>query len=216
MAALMAAGLGAPRLQAAATGSEVPFSLRSGQPPDGAWPVVEQRLRSPTVTPDGVVSDEVENWLNHLIELGEAGSRAEALAVFFQYDVYWGYADLDGEGAEEMIVWVGMPVQCGSAGCQTMILQRRGSSWEIVLIFMLEEPTGDLCYTRAGPDGFPMIRSRREAVWWTGNEFDSICYLACMGWGDPYGTTPEELATMTPAEFRIRDQLRRLPWCGAS
>ena len=217
VAALMAAGLGASSLQAAPIGSEAPISLQPGQPPDGAWPVARQEMWPDDTDSSGatVISKDFLDRLDDIIKRGDARDRDEALAFLFQYDIYWGRLDLDGEGADEMVVWIGVPGACGSAGCYAAVLGRRPRGWESVAGFDLEEPTGNLCYSHAGPDGYPMLRSRREAVWWTGKKFDVICYLACDGWGDPYGTSPEDLATMTPAEFKIRDELRQLPWCGA-
>ncbi len=214
-AVLIAAGLSISSVKAESIGSGIPISLEAGQPPDGAWNAVEQELQS-----DGSIDEapsyDLEGWLRELIKRGEVSTYSEALAHLFKYDVYWGYADLDGDGVDEMLVWLGLPGWCGTAGCRTMILGRRPISWEVVSGFTLEEPTDNLCYTRADPDGYPMIRSRREAVWWTGANFDGICYLACDGWGDPYGTSPEELATYTATEFKVRDELRQLPWCEAA
>ncbi|MGH6644070.1 hypothetical protein [Hypericibacter sp.] len=202
-------------LQAAEIGTGMPISLQAGQPPEGAWESVEQELRSDG-TADEAPSFDLEGWLREQIERGEASTRSEAMALLFHYDIYWGYVDLDGDGVDEMLVWLGLPGWCGTAGCRTIILGRRPASWEAVSELTLEEPTDNLCYTRAGPDGYPLIRSRREAVWWTGTNFDGVCYLACDGWGDPYGTSPEELATYTPTEFKVRDELRQLPWCDAA
>ena len=216
VAVLMAAGLWASTLRAAPIGSEVPVSLQPGELPDGAWPVARRDLWLDDIDSSGlaVIAKDFLDRLDDIIKRGDAGNRDEALAVLFHYDIYRGRLGLDGEGADEMVVWIGVPGTCGSAGCSAVVLGRRPRRWEAVAGFNLEEPTDNLCYSHAGPDGYPMLRSRREAVWWTGTKFDSICYLACMGWGDPYGTSPEDVATMTPAEFKIRDQLRLLHWCG--
>jgi hypothetical protein len=215
-ATLLILGNGTARLDAAPIGMEIPISLEAGQPPDGAWPVVLHDMWSDGTGSPGIAAEEIEDRLNDIIKHGDASTHDEALAVLFHYYIYWGYLDLDGDGVNEMVVWAGVPGWCGTAGCQTVVLGRRPAEWKIVTGFTLEEPTGDLCYTRAGPEGYPMLRSRREAVWWTGTDFDSLCYLACDGWGDPYGTSPEELATYTPKEFAVRDQLHQLPWCGAA
>ncbi|HWA44412.1 MAG TPA: hypothetical protein VHA10_14455 [Hypericibacter adhaerens] len=217
VAALMAVGLEASTLQAAPIGSEVPVSLQPGEPPDGAWPVARRDLWSDDIDSSGAaaISKDFLDRLDDIIKRGDARDRNEALAFLFQHYIYWGRLDLDGKGADEMMVWIGVPGACGSAGCDATILGRRPRGWEGVAGFFLEEPTGNLCYSHAGPDGYPMLRSRREAVWWTGTKFDTICYLACNGWGDPYGESPEELATYTAEELKIRDQLRQLAWCGA-
>ena len=215
-AILVILGIGAARLDAAPIGTEIPISLEAGQPPDGAWPVVRQDVWPDDTGSPTAVSKDFEDRLDDIIKRGEASTRDEALVVLFHYDIYWSHLDLDGDGVDEMVVWVGVPGSCGTAGCPTEVLSRRPTGWSIVASFSLEEPTGNLCYTPAGPDSYPMVRSRREAVWWTGSDFDGICYLACDGWGDPYGTSPEELATYTPKEFAVRDQLRQLPWCGAN
>jgi len=210
---LAVSAIPALRPHAAEIGAERPLSLQSGMPPDGAWPVVEKELRHVPHILNNLVSDSLEDALYRMIERGEARTRVEAFARLLRTDVYWGYFDLDGDGVDEMLVWPGIPGFCGTAGCPSFILRRDLSGWHIVDGLYLEEPKQNLCYTRAGPDGYPMIRSQRIAIWSNGNGSSSICYRACEGWGDPDSISEEELANATPAELGVRKILQERPWC---
>ena len=208
----MAASQGSsPR--AAPMGDEVPLSLRPGMPPDGAWPTVENELRQGPHITNNLRSDSLEDALYRMIDRGYARTRVEAFAQLLRHDVYWGYIDLDGDRVDEMLVWPGIPGFCGTAGCPSLILQRRTTGWIIIDGLYLEAPAHSLCYTRTGPDGYPMIRSERIALWWNGSGASSICYRACEGWGDPDAISEEELASATKAELEVREILRHRPWC---
>jgi hypothetical protein len=167
---------------AAEIGTEMPLSLQPGMPPEGAWSVVDRELRPAPHVINNLVSDSLEDALYRMIERGEARTRVEAFAKLLRTYVYWGYFDLDGDGVNEMLVWPGIPGFCGTAGCPSFILKRDISEWRIIDGFYLEEPLQSLCYTRTGPDSYPMIRSERIAIWWSGNASSSICYRACEGW----------------------------------
>jgi|SRR5882757_10043956 len=104
---------------------------------------------------------------------------------------------------------------CGSAGCQTLILENQQGVWSEVWELWLARPTLSLCYTRNGPEGYPMTWSSTDAVWWTGSKYDGLCYIACEGWGDPYKSIGEE-AGYTAMEMKTRDELRQRRWCEAN
>lgn len=203
-------------LEAAQIGAESPISLQAGRPPDNAWPVVEAELRRLPTKVDDLVSDLLEDELYSMIDRGEAKTRKEAFALLLRYDIAWGYVDLEGDGIDEMLVWLGLPVMCGSAGCQTLILHRNGDGWTKTFFMFLGEPVRSLCYTREGPDGFPMIRSDTTAFWWSGTTLRSICYQYCIGFGDRDAIDEDELANATPQELSVRALLRDQPWCAAT
>jgi hypothetical protein len=198
---------------AAEISMETPLALQRGMPPDGAWFVVERDLRWPSHTINNLVTDSLEDALYRMIERGEARTRVEAFAELLRTYIYWGYFDLDGDGINEMLVWPGIPGFCGTAGCPSFILKRDRSGWRIIDGLYLEEPLQSLCYARHGPDSYPMIRSERIAIWWSGKASSSICYRACEGWGDPDSISEEELANATPAELNVRNELQKRPWC---
>ncbi len=212
---LVAAGFWASSLSAAQIGDETPLSLQAGRPPEDAWLAVERKLRSETTEIDGMKSDALEDELYNLIERGEARTRVEAFAQFLRYEIAWGFVDLDGDGVDEMLVWLGIPPFCGSAGCQALILRRTPAGWQQEFGLYLGEPVDSLCYTRSGPDGFPMIRSDSVARWWDGTRQRYVCYRYCMGWSDPDAISKEDLSAATPEELSVRELLHDRPWCGA-
>jgi hypothetical protein len=189
--------------------------LQAGRPPEDAWPVVERELRRLPTKINGMDSDSLEDELYAIVDRGNARTRKEAFAYLLRYDIAWGYVDLEGDGIDEMLVWLGIPVMCGSAGCQTLILHRVPDGWSQEFFTYLGEPTSSLCYTRDGPDGFPMIRSDTTAFWWSGTALRSICYIYCIGFGDRDAIPEWMLADATPEELSVRELLRDRPWCGA-
>jgi hypothetical protein len=199
---------------AAEIGTETPVSLQPGRPPDDAWPVIEQELRRLPTKIDGMISDTLEDELHAIVDRGKARTRKEAFAYLLQNDIAWGYADIEGDGVDEMLVWLGLPVMCGSAGCQTLILHRGAGGWKQAFFASLGDPDGSLCYARDGPDGFPMIRSDTDAFWWDGKTLRSVCYAYCIGFGDRDAISENELKNATPEELSVRALLHDRPWCG--
>jgi hypothetical protein len=205
LSAFLLAALLAMAPQRAEATDEWALDLQPGRPPEDVWIVVER----------GFDRDILEATLDDWVDRGEAHTRKEAYAQLLRQRVYWGKADLDGDGIDEVLVWLGFPFWCGSAGCQTLILAKQQGAWSRVRELWLVQPTLSLCYTRHGPEGFPMIWSSTDAVWWTGSKYDGLCYIACDGWGDPYKPTGEE-AGYTAVELGARDELRQRRWCAAN
>lgn len=215
LAIILAMGWGfGSRPEAAEIGIETPVSLQTGRPPDNAWSIVERELRRLPTKIGSMISDTLEDELYAIIDRGKARTRKEAFAYLLQNDMAWGYVDIEGDGVEEMLVWLGLPVMCGSAGCQTLILHREADGWRQQFFAYLGDPDGSLCYTRDGPDGFPMIRSDTDAFWWNGKTLRSVCYAYCIGFGDRDAVSPNELASATPEELSVRSTLHDRPWCG--
>jgi len=180
------------------------LDLQPGRPPEDVWIAVER----------GFDKDILEATLDEWVDRGEAHTRKEAYAQLLRDRIYWGEADIDGDGTDEVLVWLGFPFWCGSAGCQTLILAKQQDAWSEVWELWLVQPRLSLCYARHGPDGYPMIWSSWEAVWWTGTQYDGLCYIACYGWGDPYKPAFDE-ADYSAAKLKARDELRQRRWCGA-
>lgn len=193
----------------ARAGEETPISLKPGMPPDGAWPVVERYMRG---TDEGE-ADDLNYTLDEYVKRGWAKDRKEALVRMLREDVHWGYADLDDDGANEMLVWLGVIGWCGSAGCPTPVLRRGPTGWGIVDELTLLAPKDALCLDQTGPKGFPMIRTQSDALWWTGQKFDWVCYFACDGWGKPYELSGEFLVGLTAEKLQLIGELRQRPWC---
>jgi hypothetical protein len=191
-----------PQLGRAA--DEWALDLQPGRPPEDVWIAVERDFDK----------DILEATLDHLIDMGWAHTRVVAYATLLRHNVYWGAADLDGDGVDEVLVWLGIPGWCGSAGCRTLVLAKQQDAWSQVWELWLVQPTLSLCFTRHGPDGYPMIWSSWEAVWWTGEKYDGLCYIACYGWGDPYKPAFDE-ADYSAAKLKARDDLRQRQWCEA-
>ncbi|MGH6755135.1 MAG: hypothetical protein ACREDP_23510, partial [Bradyrhizobium sp.] len=210
-AILIGAGFWASSLHAAQISDEIPLSLQAGRPPQDAWLVVEYELRSETTEINGMKSDALEDELHNIIDRGEARTRVEAFAYLLRYEIAWGYLDLDGDGVNEMLVWLGIPPFCGSAGCQTLLLHQTAAGWQQEFGLYLSEPADSLCYTRNGPDAFPMVRSDSVALWWDGIRQRYVCYRYCMGWSDPDAISEEELSAATPEELSVRKLLHDRP-----
>ncbi|MBY6129169.1 hypothetical protein KUW15_10630 [Qipengyuania aquimaris] len=71
--------------------------------------------------------DDIRHFL--LQEYPEAGSMRYALA----------WSDLDGDGADEAIVYLAAPYFCGTGGCPTLVLTPAGPMWR---------KTGDISVSR--------------------------------------------------------------------
>jgi hypothetical protein len=189
------------------------ITLRTGPLPEDAWPSVEQWMGHSDEAPaEG--ADFLEEHLKRLIELGEASDRASALAYFQHHELYWALLDLDGDGVDEMLVYLDIVAYCGSIGCGTLELHRTRESWQVHEGITMQNPS-DLCYRRDGPAGRPLFRTSREAFWWTGSRYDGVCYADCSHGEDRNTTDPDEPAAMTPEQRAIRDEIRNEPWCAA-
>jgi hypothetical protein len=206
------ASLAAPGTALPAT-EEQNIALRAGPLPDDAWASVERWMGH---SDEGSTEDAdfLEEHLNRLIELGDAPDRAMALAYFQRHELYWALVDLDGDGVDEMIVYIDIVAYCGSIGCGTLELRRIADGWEIHDGVTLQNPN-DLCYRRDGPGGRPFFRTSREAFWWSGTRFEGVCYAYCSHWWDRDAIDPDELAAMTSEERTLRDGIRQEPWCAA-
>lgn len=198
-------------LQAA---QEQNIALHAGPLPDDAWASVEQSMRHLDEDSSGR-ADFLEEHLNRLIELGEASDKRSALAYFQGHELYWALVDLDGDGIDEMLVYIDIVAYCGSIGCGTLELHRVQGRWQVRDGITMQNPS-DLCYRRDGPDGHPLFRTSSEAFWWTGSRFDGVCYAYCSHWWDRDGIDPDELAGMTPEELAVRNEIRKEHWCAAA
>src|SRR5919201_1604668 len=56
----------------------------------------------------------------------------------FRYFIKW--FDLDGDGTPEAIVHVVGPMVCGTSGCDTNVLARRGDGYKLVSTISLTHP----------------------------------------------------------------------------
>lgn len=199
---------------AASADEEIPIEFRNGAPPDGAWPVIERWMRALDEAPP-YNFDLLQDHLERAVEFGWAKTIDEVLAAFLNHELFWAYADLDGDGVDEMLVFIAIGPYCGSIGCSTIELHRSGNGWRIEYGITVTDEH-DLCYRRQGPNGRPSIRNHSEVYWWSGKEQDGVCYAYCSHWWDRDAIDPDELAAMTPEELKVRDEVRQEPWCTAN
>jgi hypothetical protein len=189
---------------------ETHIVLKPGMPPDGAWPVIERWMRELDRDPADRF-DDLQYHLDRLVELGQK-DQAMALAYFLNNEIYRGYVDLDGDGVDEMLIYIDIILYCGSFGCGTIELHRTDHGSRVVSSLNMTNP-GDLCYQRDGPNGRPLYRSTTSAVWWDGSRFRELCYYACEGWSRPADLSEDYLKSLTADERRLVDELQRRPWC---
>jgi hypothetical protein len=199
---------------ATSAGEETPIEFRNGAPPDGAWPVIERWMRALDEAPP-YNFDLLQDHLERIVEFGWAKNINEALAAFLNHELFWAYADLEGDGIDEILVFIAIGPYCGSIGCSTIELHRSGSGWRIEDGITVTDEH-DLCYRQKGPNGRPSIRNHSHVYWWSGNEQDGVCYAYCSHWWDRDAIGPDELAAMTPEELKVRDEVRQEPWCTAN
>jgi hypothetical protein len=200
-------GAGASTIDAA---QETHIVLKPGMPPDGAWPAIERWMRELDRDPADRF-DDLQEHLDRLVELGEK-DEAAALDLFLNNEIYWGYVDLDGDGTDEMLVYIDITAYCGSFGCGTLALHRSDHGWTIGYGLNMTNP-GDLCYQREGPNGRPLYRSTTSVVWWDGSHVRGVCYYACEGWGRPSDLSEHYLSSLRADERRFVYEMQRRPWC---
>jgi hypothetical protein len=141
----------------ASAGEEVPVHFQNGAPPDGAWPVIERWMRALDEDPP-YNFDLLQDHLDRTVKFGWAKNTDDALADFLNHEIFWACADLDGDGIDEMLVFIAIGPYCGSIGCSTIELHRSGNSWRIEDGITVTDEN-DLCYRRNGPNGRPSLRN---------------------------------------------------------
>jgi hypothetical protein len=190
---------------------EVPIHFQTGAPPDGAWPVIERWMRALDEDPP-YNFDLLQDHLDRTVQFGWAKNTDDALADFLNHEIFWAYVDLDGDGIDEMMVFIAIGPYCGTDGCGTIELHRSGSGWRIEDGISMSD-TNDLCYRRNGPNGLPMFRTQSEVFWWSAGRLNGVCYAYCSHWWDRDAIDPDELARMTPEKLAVRNEIREEPWC---
>jgi hypothetical protein len=126
--------------------------------------------------------------------------------------------DLTGDDVEELVVVLGFgSLTCGSRGCEAFILQGRGESWVAAARPAGMVPGATLCLEprslQFGSKRYPVLRSRTDAVWWTGKEFHEVCYEDCEGLADYKLLSQAFRFSLTDDERFLPERLRELPWC---
>lgn len=193
---------------------EVLLKFRTGAPPDGAWPVVERWMRGQDEDPP-YNFDLLQDHLDRTVKFGWAKNTDDALADFLSHELFWAYVDLDGDGIDEMMVFIAIGPYCGTDGCSTLELHRSETGWRIEDgVTMVDE--NDFCYRRNGPNGRPSFRNYSYVFWWSESRLDGVCYAYCSHWWDRDAIDPKDLAEMTPEELSMRDNVRKQPWCAAA
>lgn len=134
------------------------------------------------------------------MSLANVPTKEEAWSHIRKRVLASGYHDLDGDGTDELVVFLGH--SCGTIGCQTQIFSKRDGSWEPLAIRLRADDGRDLCLAERGPDGVPLIYSGRDAVWWTGRHYEQMCLFDC--WEEP----------VTDGEREALRQTLRLAECG--
>lgn len=94
-----------------------------GAPADEAAPTTgdtAEELAAPTVPPPSDAEEDIRHFL--LQEYPDATS--------IPYDFAW--SDLNGDGEDEAIVYLGGPYFCGTGGCNLLVLTPAGQMWRKV------------------------------------------------------------------------------------
>ncbi len=111
------------------------------------------------------------------MSLAHVRTKEEAWSHIRKHVLASGYHDLDGDGTDELVVFLGH--SCGTIGCQTQIFSRKDGGWEPVRVQLRADDDPDLCVSGSGPDGYPILYSGRDAVWWTGFAYEQACLVDC-------------------------------------
>lgn len=81
----------------------------------------------------------------------------DAIRNINPYSVFVGRADLDGDGGTEVFLTLGLSVLCGSAGCETLVLDYVDGAWTIIESMMARIAIGggpQVYLREAGADGW--------------------------------------------------------------
>jgi hypothetical protein len=218
LAMAMAAALAVPARGGPAP--EQPIVLRPN-PSDADWRILLEQLGLEDGVATRALAGEahaVPVWIEDLIERKLADDEAAALAEIRRSYVATARLDLTGDGIEELVVVIGFDsLTCGARGCDAFILQGQAESWVAVARPAGMVPGATLCLEpRSLPFGskrYPVLRSRTDAIWWTGKEFHDVCYEDCQGLSDYKLLSQSFRFSLTDEERFLPERLREQPWC---
>jgi hypothetical protein len=218
LAMALAAALAAPTHGAPAPEQTV---VLQRNPPDADWQILLEQLGLEGAAATRALAGETHTvpiWIADLIERKLAADAAAALAEMRRSYVATARLDLTGDGVEELVVVIGLgDLTCGARGCDAFILQGQGEGWVAVANPSGMTPGATLCLEpRSLPFGskrYPVLRSRTDALWWTGKEFHEVCYEDCRGLSDYKLLTQAYRFSLTDAERDLPERLREQPWC---
>ena len=120
----------APVLAAAATLALVSCKGEEKQPE----PMASSEAPAPAATP----ADPVAGWLAGHFSQDVNGDTGQLLYASAR-------ADLDGDGTDEVLAYVGGPMMCGTGGCNLVVLKRDGDGYrEVGELSVVQLPVGVL------------------------------------------------------------------------
>ena len=99
--------------------------------------------------------------------------------MFGRYNLFIGYADLDSDGVNELIVYPENRQTCGTAGCETYVYyQDKKLVWRELFFFYAQTDENGvplLCLTPPDRRGYRNIYSAHSQLCWESWVFTSSC-----------------------------------------
>ncbi len=108
-----------------------------------------------------------------IVDRGDAATVEDARRVM-RSRVYSARFDADSNGTDEVFVFLWLPAYCGTMGCPTPVYERRGDRWVPVWEIYVTDAEDSLCLSELTWNGFPVIYSWTDAMWWDGSEYHVI------------------------------------------
>ena len=108
-------------------------------------------------------------------------NREAALEFIRKYDMYVGRFDINGDGVEELFVTIFHGYVCGTAGCETVVFERKQGAWHALtslsaviafglpMLYVSDEAIG----------GYRTLYSDYDGLRWNGKEYASFCVRRC-------------------------------------
>lgn len=147
-----------------------------GELTEAEWLLIEPKF--------AYVDDWGDSWVYDIVPQtslsGDPKQRlAAALDIIRDHMLLYARFDADGDGKDDLLVWVADIASCSPEGCTGFLFQRYGGWWkEVGSRFHVDSIYG-VCLTDVVSHGLPVLLFGRMAIAWTGKEYVEMCIVHC-------------------------------------
>lgn len=120
---------------------------------------------------------------------------AAALDIVRHHMLQFAHLDVNGDGKEDLLVWVADTMLCNAEGCLGYLFERYGGWWNEVGLLSVDSNYA-VCLMDVMSFGRPVLLFGRMAAAWTGSRYVEMCIEHCA----PDFTSPTR-AKLPPIEL---------------